>query len=66
MGGQWLGIMDLLGSLGRVSGGGDSGVVALLGLVGGMTGYQHHHGAGIARRDEGIVGWRLYGDRSRG
>ena len=47
-------------------GGGDSGGVALLGLVGGMTGYQHHHGAGIARRDEGIVGWRLYGDRSRG
>ena len=58
--------MPLLGSLGGVSGGGDSGFVALLGLVGGMRGYRHHHGAGTARRDEGIVGRRLCGDRSRG
>ena len=46
----------------RMSGGGYSGVVASLGLVGGMRGYQHHHGfAGIAQRDEGIVARRLAG-----
>ena len=27
-----------------LSGGGDIGVVALLGLVGGMRGYRRHHG----------------------
>ena len=46
----------------RVSGGGDSGVVELLGFVGGMRGYRHHHRyTGIARQDEGIVALRLTG-----
>ena len=59
--------MALLGSLGGVSGGGDSGFVALLGLVGGMRGYWHHHGfAGITRQDEGMVARRLCGNSSRG
>ena len=47
--------------------GGDIGVVALLGLVGGMRGYRYHHGfAGIARRDEVIVARWLCGDRLTG